>query len=315
MGTPPIPGPSGRPWGQAVEHRCNQYLNNRLEQDHRGIKQRYYPMRGFGSFAGAARFCSAHDELRDHFRARQRQGETVPLAEQRRIFIERLAEVACLAGGLTTEPSRACTCPRRPSWPRRTPSPDASLQDTGTAWADSGLGAGGGAAGAVTKISEVIVGSGGAASIPSPASPAPTGTWSWWWRRGGSAAYGAVRVHFNGDTGSNYDDQLLSGNGSTAAASEDHALAFASIGFALPAAAAAGDVSVSRCRIYDYARTAWRKAWMGEYVLLYGDASGQTYAGIAAGKWRSTSAITSILVFLENGNFVQDCYAELWGIV
>ena len=82
--------------GPAVEHRSNQYLNNRLEQDHRGIKQRYYPMRGFGSFTGAARFCTAHDELRDHFRARQRQGETVPLAEQRRIFVDRLAEVRAL---------------------------------------------------------------------------------------------------------------------------------------------------------------------------------------------------------------------------
>ncbi len=34
--------------GSKVVHRCNRYLNNRLEQDHRGIKQRYYPMRGFG---------------------------------------------------------------------------------------------------------------------------------------------------------------------------------------------------------------------------------------------------------------------------
>ncbi len=50
-------------------------------------------MRGFGSFAGAARFCTAHDELRDHFRARQQPGEAVPLAEQRRIYLERLAEV------------------------------------------------------------------------------------------------------------------------------------------------------------------------------------------------------------------------------
>ncbi len=82
--------------GEAVEQRCNRYLNNRLEQDHRGIKQRYYPMRGFGSVAGAARFCTAHDELRDHFRARQRQGETVPLAEQRRIYLERLAAVHAL---------------------------------------------------------------------------------------------------------------------------------------------------------------------------------------------------------------------------
>jgi hypothetical protein len=50
-------------------------------------------MRGFGSVAGAARFCTAHDELRDHFRARQRQGEMVPLATQRRIYLERLAVV------------------------------------------------------------------------------------------------------------------------------------------------------------------------------------------------------------------------------
>lgn len=47
--------------GGEVLHRCNPYLNNRLEQDHRGIKQRYYPMRGFGSFKSAARFCRAFD--------------------------------------------------------------------------------------------------------------------------------------------------------------------------------------------------------------------------------------------------------------
>ncbi len=32
--------------GDAVAHRCNRYLNNRLEQDHRGIKQiRYSPVK------------------------------------------------------------------------------------------------------------------------------------------------------------------------------------------------------------------------------------------------------------------------------
>lgn len=30
--------------GNEVVHRTNKYLNNRIEQDHRGIKQRYYPM-------------------------------------------------------------------------------------------------------------------------------------------------------------------------------------------------------------------------------------------------------------------------------
>jgi transposase-like protein len=43
--------------GSDVAHRTSKYLNNRLEQDHRGIKQRYYPMRGFGTVEGAARFC------------------------------------------------------------------------------------------------------------------------------------------------------------------------------------------------------------------------------------------------------------------
>ena len=35
--------------GNKVEHRTSKYLNNRLEQNHRGIKQRSYPMRGYGN--------------------------------------------------------------------------------------------------------------------------------------------------------------------------------------------------------------------------------------------------------------------------
>ncbi len=75
--------------GPEVRHRTSHYLNNTMEQDHRGIKQRYYPMRGFGSFEAAARFCSARDELRDHLRFRRHLNETVSLADQRRLFVER----------------------------------------------------------------------------------------------------------------------------------------------------------------------------------------------------------------------------------
>ena len=46
-------------------------------------------MRGFGSFVSAAQFCAAFDEVRQYFRVRQRGTEWVPIAEQRRIFIER----------------------------------------------------------------------------------------------------------------------------------------------------------------------------------------------------------------------------------
>ncbi len=82
--------------GSQVMHRTNAYLNNRLEQDHRGVKQRYYPMRGFGSFESAARFCCAFDELRNYLRPRQRMGETVSLEQQRRVFRERLAALQAL---------------------------------------------------------------------------------------------------------------------------------------------------------------------------------------------------------------------------
>jgi transposase-like protein len=63
MGMIPILVPSARPLAERLIHRCNRYLNNRIEQDHRGIKQRYYPMRGFGNVESAARFCRAFDEV------------------------------------------------------------------------------------------------------------------------------------------------------------------------------------------------------------------------------------------------------------
>ena len=65
-----------------ILHRTNKYLNNRLEQDHRGIKQRYYSMRGLGIFESAARFCCAFDELRSYFRSRHTMDEPVSLPEQ-----------------------------------------------------------------------------------------------------------------------------------------------------------------------------------------------------------------------------------------
>jgi len=47
--------------GAGVQHRDSQYLNNRLEQDHRGIKGRYQPMRGFQCPRSADRFCRGYE--------------------------------------------------------------------------------------------------------------------------------------------------------------------------------------------------------------------------------------------------------------
>jgi hypothetical protein len=79
-----------------VTHRCNRYLNNRLEQDHRGIKQRSYPMRGFGSAASASRFCRAFDEVRQFFRVRTTMKQKGSLMQQREIFRQRLDALKAL---------------------------------------------------------------------------------------------------------------------------------------------------------------------------------------------------------------------------
>ncbi len=84
--------------GDNVLHRCNQYLNNRIEQDHRGVKQRYYPMCGFRTFVAASRFCRAFDEQRQCFRLRTSMRQRLPpLSEQRQ---EHCARWKALMGGV-----------------------------------------------------------------------------------------------------------------------------------------------------------------------------------------------------------------------
>ena len=70
--------------GDAVRHRTNVYLNNRLEQDHRGIKDRCRSMRGFKSLTSAGRFCRAFDELRNFLRVRSFHRQHVS-ADRRRL--------------------------------------------------------------------------------------------------------------------------------------------------------------------------------------------------------------------------------------
>src|SRR5258707_2706055 len=83
--------------GNEVVHRTNVYLKDHLEQDHRGIKQRYYPMGGFESFVAAACFCRAFDEVRQFFRVRTTVKQKVSLAQQREAFRQRLDMLKTLA--------------------------------------------------------------------------------------------------------------------------------------------------------------------------------------------------------------------------
>ena len=82
--------------GAKVKHRCSAYANSRIERDHRGVKQRYYPMLGFGALPSAQRFCRAFEEVRQYFRPRRQQNEVISLSNARRQFLFRALELEAL---------------------------------------------------------------------------------------------------------------------------------------------------------------------------------------------------------------------------
>jgi putative transposase len=86
--------------GKEVEHRTSRYLNNGIEQDHRGIKGRYKGMRCFKRFDSASRFCDAYDGLRDYLRPRSRSYETLPLVRQRQLYRERTRSLLTTLGAV-----------------------------------------------------------------------------------------------------------------------------------------------------------------------------------------------------------------------
>ena len=70
-----------------VRGRCN----NRLEQNHRGIKGRCRSMLGFKSSTSARRYCRSHDELRNFLRCRTRMRQPIPPATRRFHHMQRMA--------------------------------------------------------------------------------------------------------------------------------------------------------------------------------------------------------------------------------
>ena len=73
--------------GKKVLHRVSSYLMSYTEQSHRPIKQRYYPMRGFGAFDSAAIICRGFEEMR-HF-SKPRYKKAFTLKEKRRIAVSK----------------------------------------------------------------------------------------------------------------------------------------------------------------------------------------------------------------------------------
>ncbi|HJS87623.1 MAG TPA: IS6 family transposase [Acetobacteraceae bacterium] len=82
--------------GRGVRHRTSAHKNNRLEQDHRGVKGRIRCMRGFKAFGAAERFCRGYDELRAFLRPRTRHNQHVPANRRRLLHLRRASAVLAI---------------------------------------------------------------------------------------------------------------------------------------------------------------------------------------------------------------------------
>ena len=133
--------------------------------------------------------------------------------------------------------------------------------------------------------------------------------------RGDQAATSTlVGITFNGDTGANYDRQVMNGAATTVTAGEALAATSAQAIVVSAASAASGNVGVGTIEILDYRGTTFHKG--GTVTLGYktSNSTGGFNVRTSTFAWRSTSAITSITLTLASGNFVTGSKFTLYGL-
>jgi putative transposase len=79
--------------GDDIKHRDSKYMNNVIEQDHRGIKSRYQSMKGFKDSRCAMIFCTVFVEIRQFFRMKNKT-----LAQRRQCFAPKFQGFEKMAG-------------------------------------------------------------------------------------------------------------------------------------------------------------------------------------------------------------------------
>lgn len=158
------------------------------------------------------------------------------------------------------------------------------------------------------SIATVTVGSGGAAtatfsSIPSDYTHLQIRTFT----RNTSDQY-YIRIRVNSDSGSNYANHRLSGNGTAASAASNTSDTYA---YLYPQTATATTFGGGVIDILDYKNANKYKTFraLGGY-----DQNGDGRIELNSGLWMSTSAITSIVLDAFAGNFAQYSSFALYGI-
>ena len=117
------------------------------------------------------------------------------------------------------------------------------------------------------------------------------------------SAQNNLLMTFNSDTGSNYSETVLLGDGSSASSSRQTSATSIRVGFA-------GNVSskvINIVNIQNYSNTTTYKTTVYRW-------NSEEYVSARVGLWRDTSAITSLVLTASAGNIASGSTFTLYGI-
>lgn len=165
---------------------------------------------------------------------------------------------------------------------------------------------------AITKISTITVGSGGAASIDFTSIP---GTYTDLFLvcslRASSATEDTGMLRFNGDSGANYVRRGLYGTGSSAASFAQTTTFIAAGGYAA-SDFTANTFSNQSIYIPNYSGSTYKST--STDAVSENNAT-RAYQYIWAGIWNNTAAITSMSLSASSGNLAENSTATLYGVL
>ena len=126
-----------------------------------------------------------------------------------------------------------------------------------------------------------------------------------------------IDLRFNSDTGSNYSDTYLRGNGTSASSGRDSNRTQIDEVSSIPPNSSS-EYALFTYNIMNYSNSTTYKTVLCRGGMTGTFAGGYNNVGAQVGLWRSTSAITSITIFAQGGNsgvgFASGSTFTLYGI-
>lgn len=128
--------------------------------------------------------------------------------------------------------------------------------------------------------------------------------------RSSASVNSQMAIRFNADSGANYSEHQLKGNGTSVTSYGGASVTFAPMGVTVESGATASAFGGRIIDILDFSQTT-KNTTIREFS---GAAVSPNNLGIYSSAWYNTAAVTSMEVFMNAGNFINGSRLSLYGL-